>query len=238
MKDKDVIVALDFSETDEVKRFLRKFHGRQIYTKVGMELFYSQGPDIVKRIKDDGHKVFLDLKLHDIPNTVEKSMRVLGGLGVDMTNLHCSGTKKMMEAGLRGLSDGSPRNHKPILIGVTMLTSTSQRSMKEEIFIEDQIENIVLKYGALAKSAGLQGVVCSSLESPLIHENLGTDFITVTPGIRFESDDKGDQERVTTPEKAKTLGSDYIVVGRSITGSADPVAAYEKCLIEFCDSKF
>lgn len=225
---KDVIIACDFNSAKEVYGFLDRF-GTRPYVKIGMELFYAEGPQIVRELKQRGHKVFLDLKLHDIPNTVEKAMRVLSDLDVDMCNVHAAGTKKMMEAALRGLS-GS----RALLIAVTQLTSTSQEQMERDLLIERPMEHVVAAYAEHAKEAGLDGVVCSPLESPAVHERLGEDFLTVTPGVRLAGDAAGDQSRVTTPAKAKELGSDYIVVGRSITAAEDPVAAYEQCRQEFC----
>ena len=232
---KDVIIACDFSSAEETMEFLQKLGERRPYVKIGMELYYAAGPQIVQQLKQRGHKVFLDLKLHDIPNTVEKAMRVLAGLGADMCNVHAAGTKKMMEAGLRGLTEGSETQERPLLIAVTQLTSTSQEQMAEDILIDRPMEEVVASYAASAKAAGLDGVVCSPLESPAVHDRLGKDFFTVTPGVRLAGDDAGDQSRVTTPAKAKELGSDYIVVGRSITAAADPLAAYEQCLREFVD---
>lgn len=230
---KDVIIACDFNSKEEVLAFLDKFTQEKPFVKIGMELYYSAGPNIVKQIKDRGHKVFLDLKLHDIPNTVKKTMAVLSRLNVDMCNLHAAGTKAMMEAALEGLTrkDGT----RPILIAVTQLTSTSQDRMKEELLINDSIETVVIHYAKNAMQAGLDGVVCSPLESGKVHEVCGKDFATVTPGVRFEDGDVGDQVRVTTPAKAKEIGSDYIVVGRPITAAGDPVAAYRRCVEEFID---
>lgn len=228
---KDVIIALDFPGAKETYSFLDKFTGRKPFVKIGMELFYAEGPGIVKEIKNRGHKVFLDLKLHDIPNTVKGGMQSLRDLSVDMTNVHASGGIKMMKAAVEGLTreDGT----RPILIAVTQLTSTSQETMTEELLIDQPIADVVIKYAANAKAAGLDGVVCSPLEAGRIHDEIGADFMTVTPGIRFAGDAKGDQSRVTTPEKAKEIGSDYIVVGRSITGASDPVEAYERAMREF-----
>ena len=228
---KDVIIACDFPSKEDTLSFLDKFTGRKPYVKIGMELFYSEGPAIVKEIKDRGHQIFLDLKLHDIPNTVEKAMAALSKLDVDMCNLHAAGTKDMMEAALRGLTreDGS----RPLLIAVTQLTSTSQERMKKELLIDAPLDEVVTKYAQNAKEAGLDGVVCSPLESGKIHQACRESFLTVTPGVRFADGDKGDQVRVTTPEKAKELGSDYIVVGRPITKADDPVAAYERVCREF-----
>ncbi|SFG31837.1 orotidine-5'-phosphate decarboxylase [Oribacterium sp. WCC10] len=228
---KDVIIALDFPSAEKTYEFLDKFTGRKPFVKIGMELFYAEGPGIVREIKKRGHKVFLDLKLHDIPNTVKGGMQSLRDLGVDMTNVHASGGIKMMQAAVEGLTreDGT----RPILIAVTQLTSTSQEMMTDELLIERPIADVVVKYAANAKAAGLDGVVCSPLEAGRIHEEIGASFMTVTPGIRFAGDAKGDQSRVTTPEKAKEIGSDYIVVGRSITAAADPVEAYERAMRDF-----
>ena len=230
---KDVIIACDFSSADEVFAFLDKFGERKPFVKIGMELFYSQGPDIVKKIKERGHKIFLDLKLHDIPNTVKKSMAVLSGLDVDMTNLHASGTIAMMQAALEGLT--RPDGSRPLLIAVTQLTSTDAERMKNELLINENIDKVVMHYAHNAKLAGLDGVVCSPLEAGKVHEVCGKEFLTVTPGVRFADGDMGDQKRVMTPEQAKIIGSDYIVVGRPITAAEDPVAAYLKCVEQFCD---
>jgi len=228
---KDVIIALDFPSAEETYRFLDKFTGKKPFVKIGMELFYAEGPSIVKEIKERGHKIFLDLKLHDIPNTVKGGMQSLRDLGVDMTNVHASGGIKMMQAAVEGLTreDGT----RPLLIAVTQLTSTSQETMTNELLIDKKIEDVVVKYAENAKAAGLDGVVCSPLEAGRIHDEVGTSFMTITPGIRFAGDAKGDQSRVTTPEKAKEIGSDYIVVGRSITNAQDPVKAYERAMKEF-----
>lgn len=228
---KDVIIACDFDSGSQTLNFLEQFGEQRPYVKIGMELYYAEGPSIVKQLKDRGHKVFLDLKLHDIPNTVKKAMKVLSGFDIDMCNLHAAGTRAMMEAALEGLTreDGS----RPLLIAVTQLTSTTQERMEQDILVKAPMEQVVAHYAANAKDAGLDGVVCSPLESPKVHEACGKEFLTVTPGVRFADDAKGDQARVTTPAKAKVLGSDYIVVGRSITGAADPKAAYEKALLEF-----
>ena len=230
---KAVIIACDFKDKQETLNFLNKFANEQLYLKIGMELFYSEGPEIVREIKKKGHKIFLDLKLHDIPNTVEKAMKSLSKLDVDMTNVHAAGTKDMMEAGLRGLTkeDGS----RPILIAVTQLTSTSQERMQKELLINEPIEEVVMKYAENTKEAGLNGVVCSPLEVQAVKQRCGKDFITVTPGIRFAAKDAGDQVRITTPAKAKELGSDYIVVGRPITQAENPVEAYKRCVEEFVD---
>ena len=228
---KDVIIACDFDSAEKTFAFLDKFTGRKPFVKIGMELYYAEGPSIVREIKKRGHKIFLDLKLHDIPNTVKKSMAVLSGLDVDMTNLHASGTKRMMEAALEGLTraDGT----RPILIAVTQLTSTDEESMKQDLLIDHPIDKVVMHYAKNAKDAGLDGVVCSPLEAGKVHDTCGKDFVTVTPGVRFADGDKGDQKRVMTPEEAKKIGSDYIVVGRPITAAEDPVAAYERCVREF-----
>ena len=230
---KDVIVACDFSSKEEVLTFLDKFTGRKPFVKIGMELFYGAGPEIVREIKKRGHKIFLDLKLCDIPNTVKKSMAVLSNLDVDMTNLHASGTIAMMEAALEGLT--RPDGTRPILIAVTQLTSTSEERMKKDLLIDAPIDEVVMHYANNAKIAGLDGVVCSPLEAEKVHARCGKDFITVTPGVRFKDGDIGDQVRVMTPEEAKKIGSDYIVVGRPITAAEDPVEAYERCIREFVD---
>ena len=230
---KDVIIACDFASKEEVLSFLDKFQGRKPYVKIGMELFYAAGPEIVREIKARGHKIFLDLKLHDIPNTVKKAMHVLSSLDVDMCNLHAAGTVAMMEAALEGLM--RPDGTRPLLIAVTQLTSTSQERMENDLLIKEPIDKVVLHYASCAKSAGLDGIVCSPLEAGTVHKKCGKDFITVTPGVRFADGDVGDQVRVTTPAKAKEIGSDYIVVGRPITAAADPVAAYMRCVNEFCD---
>jgi orotidine-5'-phosphate decarboxylase len=228
---KDVIVACDFAGRKQVFDFLDQFTGRKPYLKIGMELFYAEGPQIVRDIKARGHKIFLDLKLCDIPNTVRKSMAVLSGLDVDMTNLHAFGTADMMRAALEGLT--RPDGTRPLLIAVTQLTSTTEERMKNELYIDKPLDEVVLGYAQNARSAGLDGVVCSPLEAGKVHAACGTSFLTVTPGVRFAGGDVGDQARVTTPERARELGSDYIVVGRPITAAADPVAAYERCLREF-----
>ncbi len=230
---KDVIIACDFSSAADVFKFLDKFEGKKPFVKIGMELFYAEGPEIVKEIKKRGHKIFLDLKLHDIPNTVKKSMAVLSRLDVDMTNLHASGTKNMMKAAIEGLTreDGS----RPILIAVTQLTSTDQQSMTDDLLINEPIDKVVMHYAENAKDSGLDGVVCSPLEAEKVHNLCGKDFVTVTPGVRFADGDIGDQKRVMTPAQAKEIGSDYIVVGRPITAAEDPVAAYMRCVEEFVD---
>ena len=230
---RDVIVACDFSTKKAVMDFLDKFKEEKPFVKIGMELYYAEGPEIVREIKARGHKIFLDLKLHDIPNTVKKSMSVLSRLDVDMTNLHASGTIAMMEAAIEGLTreDGS----RPILIAVTQLTSTSEERMREELLINAPIDQTVMHYASNAKKAGLDGVVCSPLEAGKVHDTCGKDFVTVTPGVRFADGEIGDQVRVMTPEQAKKIGSDYIVVGRPITAAEDPVAAYRRCVKEFVD---
>lgn len=230
---RDVIIACDFSSKQQCLDFLDKFTGRKPYVKIGMELFYAAGPDIVKEIKQRGHKIFLDLKLCDIPNTVKKAMSVLSSLDVDMTNLHAFGTKAMMEAAIEGLT--KPDGTRPLLIAVTQLTSTSEERMKNDILIERPLDEVVMHYAKCAEQSGLDGVVCSPLEAGKVHSVCGNKFLTVTPGVRFADGDIGDQVRVTTPEKAKELGSDYIVVGRPITAAEDPVAAYERCIREFVD---
>ena len=228
---KDVIIACDFPSKEATLAFLDRFTGKKPYVKIGMELFYSEGPEIVREIKKRGHKIFLDLKLHDIPNTVEKAMAALSRLDVDMCNVHAAGTKEMMEAAVRGLTreDGS----RPLLIAVTQLTSTSQERMQEELLIDEDLDKVVVKYAQNAREAGLDGVVCSPLEAGKIHQACGSDFLTVTPGVSFSDGSKDDQVRVTTPAGAKDLGSDYIVVGRPITKAEDPVKAYELCLSQF-----
>ena len=228
---RDVIIACDFDSAEATFKFLDKFEGKKPFVKIGMELYYAEGPSIVREIKARGHKIFLDLKLHDIPNTVKKSMAVLSRLDVDMTNLHASGTGKMMEAAIEGLT--RPDGTRPMLIAVTQLTSTDEETMKRDLLIDAPIAEVVMHYAHNAKCAGLDGVVCSPLEAGKVHEKCGEDFVTVTPGVRFADGDKGDQKRVMTPEEAKRIGSDYIVVGRPITAAADPVAAYERCCREF-----
>ena len=230
---KDVIVACDFASKEQVLNFLDKFQNRKPFVKIGMELFYAEGPEIVREIKARGHKIFLDLKLHDIPNTVKKSMAVLSRLDVDMTNLHAAGTVSMMEAALEGLT--RPDGTRPLLIAVTQLTSTDQERMENDLLIKEPIDKVVMHYASNAAKAGLDGVVCSPLEAEKVHGICGENFLTVTPGVRFADGDKGDQKRVMTPADAKKIGSDYIVVGRPITAAEDPVAAYERCVAEFCD---
>ena len=230
---KDVIIACDFSSDKEVFKFLDNFKNEKPYVKIGMELFYSAGPSIVKEIKKRGHKIFLDLKLHDIPNTVKKSMAVLSKLDVDMCNLHAAGTCNMMKAAIEGLTreDGT----RPLLIAVTQLTSTDQETMEYDLLINKPIDEVVMHYAYNAKKAGLDGVVCSPLEAKKVHDKCGKEFLTVTPGVRFADGELGDQKRVMTPKSAKEIGSDYIVVGRPITAAEDPVLAYKRCVEEFVD---
>ena len=228
---KDVIIACDFDSAEKTLAFLDKFTGRKPFVKIGMELFYAEGPAIVKEIKKRGHKIFLDLKLHDIPNTVKKSMAVLSRLDVDMTNLHASGTCNMMKSAIEGLT--RPDGTRPILIAVTQLTSTDQESMEKDLLINKPIDEVVLHYATNAMISGLDGVVCSPLEAGKVHDVYGKEFVTVTPGVRFADGDKGDQKRVMTPAEARKIGSDYIVVGRPITAAENPVEAYERCVKEF-----
>ena len=228
---KDVIIACDFASAEAVFAFLDKFKEEKPFVKIGMELFYAEGPSIVRKIKERGHKIFLDLKLHDIPNTVKKSMAVLSSLDVDMTNLHAAGTSAMMRGALEGLT--RPDGTRPLLIAVTQLTSTSEEVMRSELLIDAPIADVVMSYAENAKNSGLDGVVCSPLEAGLVHERCGKTFMTVTPGVRFADGDVGDQKRVMTPAEAKKIGSDYIVVGRPITAAEDPVAAYRRCVAEF-----
>ncbi len=230
---KDVIVACDFASKEAVFRFLDLFQEEKPFVKIGMELFYAEGPEIVREIKKRGHKIFLDLKLHDIPNTVKKAMAVLSSLDVDMTNLHASGTCPMMQAGLEGLT--RPDGTRPLLIAVTQLTSTDAAHLKEDLLIDTPMAEVVMHYAENAKNSGLDGVVCSPLEAEAVHSRCGDSFITVTPGVRFADGDVGDQKRVMTPAEAKRVGSDYIVVGRPITAAPDPVAAYRRCVKEFVD---
>ncbi|WP_405342875.1 orotidine-5'-phosphate decarboxylase [Ruminococcus sp.] len=230
---KDVIVACDFSSAEATFNFLDKFENeaRKPFVKIGMELYYAEGPSIVREIKRRGHKIFLDLKLHDIPNTVMKAMRVLSELDVDITNLHAAGTKAMMQAALEGLT--RPDGSRPLLIAVTQLTSTDQQAMENDLLIKEPIDQVVMHYAKNAMESGLDGVVCSPLEAGKVHETCGHSFLTVTPGVRFADGDIGDQKRVMTPQAAKEIGSDYIVVGRPITAAKDPVAAYKRCVEEF-----
>ena len=233
MSKRDVIIACDFSSKEQTLNFLDKFTGRKPFVKIGMELFYAEGPEIVRTIKARGHRIFLDLKLHDIPNTVKKAMSVLRNLDVDMTNVHAAGTVDMMKAAVEGLTreDGT----RPLLIAVTQLTSTSEERMQKELLIGASINDTIVKYAENAKAAGLDGVVCSPLEAAMVKEACGKEFMTVTPGVRFADGDVGDQVRVTTPERAKEIGSDFIVVGRPITAADDPVVAYERCMREFAE---
>ncbi len=228
---RDVIVACDFSRKEEVMRFLEQFREKKPFVKIGMELFYAEGPDIVRTIKSMGHKIFLDLKLHDIPNTVKKSMAVLSHLQVDMCNVHAAGTKAMMQAAMEGLK--TAEKERPLLIAVTQLTSTSEAMMQQELLIGHPINETVMHYAKNTMESGLDGVVCSPLEAGIVHEVCGAGFLTITPGVRFADGDVGDQQRVTTPARAKEFGSDYIVVGRPITQAKDPVAAYLRCVEEF-----
>ena len=228
---KDVIVACDFSSAQQVFNFLDRFTDKKPFVKIGMELFYAEGAQIVREIKARGHRIFLDLKLHDIPNTVKKAMAVLSGLDVDMCNVHAAGTSAMMKAALEGLT--RPDGSRPLLIAVTQLTSTDEESMRRELLIDRPLDETVMHYARNAMESGLDGVVCSPLESGKVHQVCGAGFVTVTPGVRFADGDVGDQKRVTTPARAKELGSDYIVVGRPITAAADPVAAYNRCVEEF-----
>ncbi|MBR5772752.1 MAG: orotidine-5'-phosphate decarboxylase [Clostridia bacterium] len=230
---KDVIIACDFDSQARTLEFLDNFKDKKPFVKIGMELFYSEGPDIVREIKKRGHRIFLDLKLHDIPNTVKKSMAVLSALDVDITNLHAGGAIPMMKAAVEGLT--RPDGTRPLLIAVTQLTSTDQQTMENDLLIKEPIDKVVMHYASNAKKAGLDGVVCSPLEAGKVHEICGRDFITVTPGVRFADGDIGDQKRVMTPAQAKEIGSDYIVVGRPITAADNPVEAYERCLREFID---
>ena len=228
---KDVMIALDFSGKKEVMDFLDLFTEEKPFVKIGMELYYAEGPAIVREIKARGHKIFLDLKLHDIPNTVKKAMAVLSSLDVDMCNLHAAGTVAMMEGALAGLT--RPDGTRPLLIAVTQLTSTSEERMREDLLIERPLDEVVMHYASRARVAGLDGVVCSPLEAGKVHDVCGKDFLTVTPGVRFADGEVGDQVRVTTPARARELGSDFIVVGRPITQAPDPVAAYRRCVKEF-----
>ena len=230
---RDVIIACDFPTAEETLAFLDRFPGRKPFVKIGMELFYGAGPDIVRKIKDRGHPIFLDLKLHDIPNTVKKAMRVLRDLGADICNLHAAGTTAMMEAALEGLT--RPDGTRPLLIAVTQLTSTDQAALERDLLISRPMEEVVLHYAQTAQRAGLDGVVCSPLEAAGVHAACGAGFLTVTPGIRFDDASAGDQKRIMTPAAARQVGSDYIVVGRPITAAADPEAAYLRCLRDFTE---
>ncbi len=230
---KDVIIACDFADAKQTLAFLDRFTGQKPFVKIGMELFYAEGPAIVRQIKARGHRIFLDLKLHDIPNTVKKTMAVLSRLEVDLCNLHAAGTREMMTAALEGLT--RPDGSRPKLIAVTQLTSTDQTALERDLMISAPMEEVVLHYAKTARDAGLDGVVCSPLEAANVHALCGAGFLTVTPGVRFENGEKGDQKRVMTPAQAKLAGSDYIVVGRPITAASDPVAAYARCMAEFLD---
>ena len=231
MINRDVIIACDFSSREATLEFLDRFTGRKPFVKIGMELFYAEGPAIVRDLKARGHKVFLDLKLHDIPNTVKKAMRVLSNLDVDMVNVHAAGTVAMMQAALEGLT--RPDGTRPLLIAVTQLTSTSEETMQKELLIGAGINDTIVKYASNAREAGLDGVVCSPLEAGMVKQACGAGFLTITPGIRFADAAADDQVRITTPARAREIGSDFIVVGRPITAAADPVAAYERCMKEF-----
>ena len=235
--ERDVIIALDFATMSDTLNFLDKFEEEKPFVKIGMEIFYGEGPEIVRQIKSRGHKIFLDLKLHDIPNTVKKAMRNVARLDVDMTNVHAAGTVEMMRAAKEGLEEGAPEGKRPLLIAVTQLTSTSQEAMNNELLIEGTVENCVKKYALNAQEAGLDGVVCSPLEAGYVKDVCGDSFVTVTPGIRFADSAKDDQKRITTPLKAREIGSHYIVVGRPITQAEDPVAAYRRCVAEFVEGK-
>ena len=229
---KDVIIACDFASAEETFAFLDRFTGRKPFVKIGMELYYAEGPEIVRQLKARGHKIFLDLKLHDIPNTVKKAMTVLRKLDVDIVNLHAAGTTAMMQAALEGLT--RPDGTRPLLIAVTQLTSTDQEALENDLMIHAPMAEVVMHYAETARKAGLDGVVCSPLEAGKVHKVCGSNFLTVTPGVRFAGGEVGDQKRVMTPAAAKEIGSDYIVVGRPITAAPDPVAAYERCVAEFC----
>ena len=233
MSDSRICIALDFKTREEVENFLDKFEGEKLYVKIGMELFYGQGIEMLKSIKKRGHKIFLDLKLHDIPNTVKSAMRQLASLEVDMVNVHAAGSIEMMKAAIEGLEEGKVGEKRPTCIAVTCLTSLDQKVLDDELLIHEPLDQVVLKWAQNAKEAGLDGVVCSPLESPIIHEKLGNDFITVTPGIRLASDSVDDRKRVTTPAKARELTSSYIVVGRTITKAEDPVATYKEVYRQF-----
>ena len=230
--DREVIIACDFSSAEELYRFLDRFGDERPFVKIGMELFYAEGPAIVREVKRRGHRIFLDLKLHDIPNTVKRAMAILSGLDVDIINLHAAGTAEMMRAALEGLT--RPDGSRPLLIAVTQLTSTNEQRMREELLIDRPINEVILHYAKNAKACGLDGVVCSPLEAGIVKEVCGQDFLTITPGVRFAGGSAGDQVRITTPARARELGSDYIVVGRPITAAEDPLAAYRRCTAEFC----
>ena len=229
---REVIIACDFSSAAQLTEFLDRFGEGRPFVKIGMELFYAEGPAIVREVKRRGHKIFLDLKLHDIPNTVKKAMAVLSNLDVDIVNLHAAGTAEMMTAALEGLT--RPDGSRPLLIAVTQLTSTSEQRMRDELLIDHPIDEVIVHYAQNAQAAGLDGVVCSPLEAGMVKEACGKEFLTVTPGVRFADGDAGDQVRITTPARAREIGSDFIVVGRPITAAADPLAAYRRCAAEFC----
>ena len=229
---REVIIACDFSSAAQLTEFLDRFGEERPFVKIGMELFYAEGPAIVREVKRRGHKIFLDLKLHDIPNTVKKAMAVLSNLDVDIVNLHAAGTAEMMTAALEGLT--RPDGSRPLLIAVTQLTSTSEQRMRDELLIDHPIDEVIVHYAQNAQAAGLDGVVCSPLEAGMVKEACGKEFLTVTPGVRFADGDAGDQVRITTPARAREIGSDFIVVGRPITAAADPLAAYRRCVAEFC----
>lgn len=233
MSESRICIALDFQTKDEVKAFLDKFEDEKLYVKIGMELFYGEGIEMIKMIKEKGHKIFLDLKLHDIPNTVKSAMKQLAKLDVDMVNVHASGSIAMMKAAIEGLEEGKTGDKRPLCIAVTCLTSLDQAVLENELLINEKLENVVLKWATNAKEAGLDGVVCSPLESKIIHDNLGTEFLTVTPGIRLADNSVNDQKRVTTPAMARELTSSYIVVGRTITRAKDPYATYKKVYQDF-----
>ena len=228
---KDVIIACDFASSEEIFNFLDKFYPEKPFLKIGMELFYAEGPSIISKIKERGHKIFLDLKLHDIPTTVKKAMKVLSSLNVDMVNLHASGTRAMMEAAIEGLT--RPDGTRPILIAVTQLTSTDEETMHKELKVSGTMQDVVMHYALNAKNAGLDGVVCSPLEAEIVHQTCGKEFLTITPGVRFADGDVGDQKRIMTPAEANRIGSDYIVVGRPITKAENPLLAYKRCMDEF-----
>lgn len=230
---RDVIIACDFASAEATYAFLNKFTDEKLFLKIGMELYYAAGPEIVREIRKRGHKIFLDLKLHDIPNTVRKAMKVLSALDVDMVNVHASGTIEMMKAALEGLSEGRPDGNRPLIIAVTQLTSTSEQALHDQLLIPETMNQTIIRYAQNAKIAGLDGVVCSPLEAAIVKEACGKDFIAVTPGIRYPDAAKDDQSRITSPAKAREIGSDFIVVGRPITASEDPVAAYRRCVKDF-----
>lgn len=232
---RDVIIACDFSSPEATYEFLDKFTDEKPFIKIGMELFYAGGPEIVKELRRRGHKIFLDLKLHDIPNTVRKAMKVLSSLDVDMVNVHASGTIEMMRAALEGLKEGRPDGDRPLIIAVTQLTSTSEEALHNQLLVSESMNDTIIKYAQNAKEAGLDGVVCSPLEAAIVKDACGTEFMTVTPGIRYPDAAKDDQSRITSPAKAREIGSDFIVVGRPITAAEDPVAAYRRCCADFRD---